>query len=335
MKRTKCAVQWIASAMLAFVLVNLLCFFYERPTAWFDTPNGPSLAGWRPRSILVHGTEGYGITKIDENGYINPSGRLGDSYILMMGSSHTQGKEVPSNKKYSVLVNQHFARETDNLFTYNIASDGNFLPTLFKHFHAAVQAFPDSKMISIEVSNTDFSVEEMQDALLQVEYDEGNSVANQYRNSGIKTKITNTVKESFPLLSLIKTKLKTAGAQSVSAKTYSVDEDVYFKLLNQAMEQIRSEYEGPIVFVYHPPVALRYDGTLELCYGTMWPEFQQACANNQIDVIDMGPYFEQWFRENKQLPYGFLNTAFGTGHLNEIGHQLIANALIAYIGGRT
>lgn len=216
-------IQWLCALTVAFFLVNALCFFYERPTGWFDTPNGPSLAGWRPGSVLVHGTEGYGITRVDENGYLNPPGMLESEYILMMGSSHTQGKEVPSSQKYSVLVNTHFSKGTDMLRAYNIASDGNFLPSTIQHFQAAVQAFPDSQMVTIEIANTDFSEEALRNALSQVTLDTDNSVANQNRNAGLKKRISNLVKEGFPLLSLMKSKWKTAGAQDNSAELQPVD----------------------------------------------------------------------------------------------------------------
>lgn len=335
MRRTKEFCQWLVSLAFAFFLVNMLCFFYERPTGWFDTPNGPSLAGWRPGSVLVHGTEGYGITRVDENGYLNPQGKLEGSYILMMGSSHTQGKEVPSNQKYSVLVNDHFAEGTDMLRTYNIACDGNFLPSIIQHFQAAVQAFPDSQMVTIEIAGTDFSEATLKNALSQVTLDAENSVASQNRNAGLKKRISNLVKEGFPLLSLMKSKWKTAVAQQTAAEPQTVDAAAYAALLNQAMALIRSEYDQPIVIIYHPAVSLKADGTVNIKYGSMWSEFQNACASNSIDVINMGPIFEQWYYEHRQLPYGFCNTAPGTGHLNKVGHQLIADTLIAYIERKT
>lgn len=43
---------------------------------WVDTNNGPSLAIRNPGSYLVHGTEGYSISKIDSNGFTNPDVEL-------------------------------------------------------------------------------------------------------------------------------------------------------------------------------------------------------------------------------------------------------------------
>ena len=36
---------------------------------------------------------------MDENGFLNPEGTLADRYVLMMGASHTQGKEVSPEQR--------------------------------------------------------------------------------------------------------------------------------------------------------------------------------------------------------------------------------------------
>ncbi len=327
-------ISWAIAAAVAFFAVNLLCCFYERPTAWYDTPNGPNPSGWRPGSVLVHGTEGYGVVRVDENGYLNPAGKLQDGYVLMMGSSHTQGKEVPAEKKYSARVNAYFAEDNDTLFAYNIASDGNFLPSLIRHFPAAVQAFPDAAVITVEVASVDFSEEELENALQQVSYVAENSVGSQYRNAGTGARIKNFIKESFPMLSLIKSKLKTAAAVQTKAagKTAEIsdqqNEKQYGDIYNQAMELIRSETDCPVIFIYHPSLKLNDDGSVNVQYSKNWALFQAACSDNNISVIDMGPIFERWYYEHRQLPYGFSNTTPGSGHLNHVGHQLIANTLI-------
>ena len=137
-------ISWGLAALLSFCLVNSCLSFYERPVGWIVTPYGASPAIRRPGSILVHGTEGYGITQIDDNGYTNPNIPLGDDYILIMGASHTQGKEIPPDYKYSVLVNDPLSGDKKELVTYNIACDGNFLPSIFNHFPAAVEIYPNA-----------------------------------------------------------------------------------------------------------------------------------------------------------------------------------------------
>ena len=47
----------------------------------------------------------------------------------------------------------------------------------------------------------------------------------------------------------------------------------------------------------------------------------------------MGPAFLENYQQEKTLPYGFMNTVLGNGHLNVTGHHLIAQALIKKIQG--
>ena len=86
--------------ILAFFVVNGIMFAYERPVAWIDTPNGASRAVRNPNAMLIHGTEGYSISKIDSYGFTNQNYALADEYILMMGASHSQGKEVTISNRY-------------------------------------------------------------------------------------------------------------------------------------------------------------------------------------------------------------------------------------------
>lgn len=319
--------QWLVSIGIGFFIVNTLCFCYERPTGWIDTPNGPSPAGWNPGTVLVHGTEGYGITKIDKNGYLNPDGVLQKDHILCMGSSHTQGKEVAPSEKYTALVNEYFSDGEGQLAAYNIACDGNFLPSLIKHFSAAVTAFPDAAVVTIELSGTDFSAEQMEAAMLGTQYEERGSVVALDARAGIKEKLKILVKESMPLLSLMKTKLETKMTTEESEST-SLDEQQASLSLRKGIALLRSEFDGEILFVYHPQISIETDGSITCIYGVTYETFILVCEENDIQVIDMGPLFLQNFEKTKTLPYGFANTTPGVGHLNATGHRLIAEALI-------
>ena len=327
----KKVLQWMAALAFGFCVVNLLCFAYERQVGWFDTPNGPSPAGWNPGSVLVHGTEGYSVTKVDQYGYLNPDGVLQENYILCMGSSHTQGKEVAQDKKYTALVNAHFSKGEGYLAAYNIACDGNFLPSLIQHFSAAVAAFPDASTITIEISNTDFSAKELGAALQQVAYIEADNVVNQKQNLGMKGKLKNLVKEYIPLLHLMVSKWETAAAESKPSGSGTTANVLPTEAMQAAMQQLRMAFDGEIIFVYHPAVLLHADGTMSCSYSDSFAEFQKVCGENDIHVIDMGPIFLENYQQNNTLPYGFANTYPGNGHLNTTGHLLIAEALIQKI----
>ena len=90
--RKKQNVQWVLALLIGFAIVNALCFCYACQAGWLDTPNGAAPSAWQPGALLVHGTEGYGIARVDGKRPPQPGGNSG--YALLMGSSHTQGKKV-------------------------------------------------------------------------------------------------------------------------------------------------------------------------------------------------------------------------------------------------
>lgn len=331
MRIIKPFLQWTAAVVVGFIVVNFLCFFYERPTGWIETPEGPGPAGWNPNTILVHGTEGYGIIKIDENGYINPPGTLQESYVLCMGSSHTQGKEVVMDENYSSLLNSHFSKGEGSLAAYNIACDGNFLPTLIKHFSAAVQAYPDASVVTIEISTTDFSAEELNDTLQQVEYDESQSVKNRIKYMGFKEKLKIIIKEYFPLISLVKSKLETTANSNNADSVGKTDNSDAAKALRKALKLMRSKYDGEIIFIYHSQTLIEEDGSVTFAEDKLFSVLAKACKENNIRLVDMRPAFVEHYEKEKETPYGFANTKPGNGHLNKVGHRLIAESLIPYI----
>ena len=303
----------------------------------FGTPNGASPSVRKPYSLLVHGTEGYSISKIDSRGYVNLDKPLADSYVLMMGSSHTQGKEVPEDKRYSALVSEQIAND-GLLHAYDIACDGNTLATQIKYFDAAVKAFPNAEVITIEISDTDCSIEALEDALDQIKYDPMDSAA-RFSELSLSSRLKNIIKVYMPLATKIKRDME--AAQEAAKKNDEaddneeaiIDSEGYLITFNKALGLIRSECDNPIVIVYHPDIIINSDATISLEYCETWELFKKACENNNVDVIDSGEDFLLHYEKNGEMPYGFLNTRLGSGHLNRVGHKIIADEIVEYLGG--
>lgn len=60
--------------------------------------------------------------------------------------------------------------------------------------------------------------------------------------------------------------------------------------------------------------------------------FVEGCEANDILFLDMGDAFLKEYEASYEVPYGFSNTSPGTGHLNRIGHRLVAEELYKMIG---
>ncbi len=329
MKKVIFVFKWLLAIAISFVLINVVCFFYERQAGWKDTPNGASDSIREPYSFIVHGTEGYSVARVDKNGYFNPNKELADEYLLIMGASHTQGKEISPDKKFSVLIDDSFHDEIF-LHTYNIACDGSYLPSQIKHFNAALEAFPGANMVVIEIANTDFSASVLESSLNQSVYDPSDSAV-WFEKMSFKDKMRNALKDYIPMLSKIKKNIETIKQTKSTNEKQSIDLDEYRGVINQALQLIRSETNVPIVFVYHPGVIINYDGSVTLDYSETWDIFQETCSQNNIDVIDTGESFLECYEKSKVLPYGFFNTTLGTGHLNATGHKIIADEIIEYM----
>lgn len=208
------SLSWLTAIACAAILVNMICFFYERPLGGADTPNGAGSYIRTPHALLIHGTEGYSIEKVDRNGYLNQDKPLADEYILMFGSSHTQGKENPMEKRYPVLVSEYFAKGDEKNYAYSIACDGQYFLGYVEHFSKALALFPDAKAVTIEIWQTDYQVAEIEKAIKK-NRDGAEAISSEQALAGLNTisKLKNIVKDYTPLRSLISSNLRTANAE--------------------------------------------------------------------------------------------------------------------------
>jgi hypothetical protein len=263
----------------------------------------------------------------------------------MMGSSHTQGKEVASDKKYSVLVNDVLSSGENKLYTYNIACDGEDLTSVIEHFQSAVANFSNASCITIEINGTDFSADKINNAVSEGKKIDLKSTEQIFSQLSNKAKIKNFIKENFPLSSIIKTHMETVlvansklgGVTDNTVKetegttSEQDEEDEYERALRDAFSYLKSCYSGTIVFVYHPFTELQSDGSISLNRSRTIDVFAEICKVSGIDFIDVGEEFVSYYNQYNKLPYGFLNTKPGSGHLNETGHRIIADAILDYL----
>lgn len=102
---------------------------------------------------------------------------------------------------------------------------------------------------------------------------------------------------------------------------------VLFDFLRGAQKSIEQTNVKLIIF-YHPKETLGIDGTVS--YETdleLLRIFQDVCEENGILFVDMTSDFKMLYAKQHVLTHGFSNTAVGTGHLNQYGHQIIAEKL--------
>lgn len=321
-------ISWIIGLIISVVIINTLLFPIYHLSPWINTDYNATTAIFYPNSVIAYSEEGYGIRKVDRNGFVNPSTRLNyDNYILFMGASHTIGKEILQGYSFVDILEEKYG-----LKVYSIAMDGHYYPEIISGFSAAIQQFPNSNSIVIEISSTDYELTQLENSIVQREYNPQYSGANISNTFSPKDRVKIAYQDYFPLIRAINKNLKSNQSELSSNKTKhtTLDENYekkYIKVINDTLSVINKNYTNPVYIVYHPEVSLSDSGEIEIIPSATKEQFKNCCEENNIFFIDMTEDFVIEFNNSNKLPYGFMNTSYGTGHLNRTGHQLIAEKI--------
>ncbi len=317
-----------AASVCAFLLVNLLLLPY-----YHYTPGIPMDAN-ATKEIYYPGTgfntlgEGYRIGRFDKNGYLNEvSEDELENYVLIMGSSHAMGKEVPGGHSFGELLNDEYG-----IPTYNIAMDGHFFTDNVAGFSAALEQFQRSDAVVIETSLTKFDLDELKGCLNQRAYDENSTGPAIVEGMGKVARVKSILKTWFPFRILLTQKINALKATTRECNTGTYDQ--YKAAVDDVMKLIKKQYDKPVIILYHPTVTVDKEGRASALADDEETKraFTEACAENGIVFADMSDMFLEEYESEHMLPHGFMNTSPGTGHLNRTGHRLIAARLAEIIG---
>lgn len=343
-KRWKTILSWCLALVIAASFANLVSFFYRSGSGSIPRANAFSGNIRTPNSRLVRGMEGYGINYADDNGYINDdSTPLSENYILFMGSSHLEGLQVMQNQNMVTVLNVLFDHDTRTV--YNMGTAGYSLPLIIKGFQAGIEEFPHSSAIVIELSDMTYTNEQMTNALDQTRFDPASTGAALVQSQSLLRRVRNNLLSVFPIISLLRQQLESArydfngafGFQAVAPSQVIADQDThdasaqsdeFLSVLDRAFALLRSEYDNPIIILYHPGVTLLPDGTLRIDREEQYyNDYLSASERYGFVFVDIGDVFLQAYKTDYSLPYGFQNTTLGRGHLNALGHRIVAEQL--------
>lgn len=334
-KIIKEVIQWTSAIAVAVVVFNGLLFLYNKPTAFIDRTNSSTNTIHTPGNYILHGTEGWGLHPVDRNGYVNKDLPLQEDYCVVVGASYTQGKEVKQGERFTDILNEKLADSNDALAIYNCSQDGYYFPSLTKNFYAITQEFSDAKAIVIEIGNTDFSTEQLIEGLEQRDFDEKQLGKNIYSSLSTKEKLSIKVKDFVPIYTIFKNQVKafnkTDNADTVdNSKTDTAKQE---KALGDLLAKIRGQWDKELIIMYHPAVEINNDGTMSTKKLTMVETFDKLCKENDITFVNVAEAFENQYNKDYSVPYGFSNTSMGSGHLNSVGHRIIADELYDILKG--
>lgn len=326
--------QWAIAMSVSMLVVSCLCFFYYRQTGWLERSGNATSAIWEPNTMIVNMVEGAGIVAVDENGYTNPPGAvLAEEIVLCMGASYTQAKEVMLSDRYTTILNDMLS-EDGTLKVYNLSRDAMFFAEMVRGVEAAVQEFPQTKVLVLETGNLDIAVEQLEKAVVQREYKEEQRGKELIDTLSTKERIKFFIKDYFPILGVLKYQLSLLNeGDAKTGNDVTIDEDAYRIALSTVFDGLNTIFDGQIIILYHPMVSLEDNGDMVIDDSKVLSIFEDCCEEYGISFVDVGDDFQEDYEKNAHVPYGFFNTTMGTGHINKWGHKVIAEALYEEIAG--
>lgn len=351
-KIVKQIVSYIISLVLAAFVVNALLYAnYWHPEKYFVS-NYSSNALHKPNSICVEGREGFAILHTDRNGYFNEQElNTEENYILCFGSSDTQAKSIPNSKNYCQMLEQKLAGNGIQTDVYNAGMDAAGLDEVLGHFHAAMQKFQTADMIIIEMSwfpetadlqtaiNDETEYKPFDYDTYQASLSVSGKVKNVISSFPLPRVLNNQItklrgnKQRIPFVQFLDQTGSTTGNDSAGGENAVTaeqgKENPYEQLLMDAMAKIRREAGNKnVILLFSTTTNMEPDGMLKNTVDSHKMQWlQESCDKADITFIDMADTYIDYYNENHVLYRGFANTSPGSGHLNVVGHALIAQQL--------
>ena len=320
----------IVAGIIAFIFLNILCIFYYINPDSLPTKNGVTDFFWEPSSYYSKMTEGFGYGKMNNEGFNNIQDYEHNQPIdiLLMGSSHMEGLNVPQKRTVAAVLNTLFNKSK---YVYNIGLSGHEFPYIVNNIETAVRFYAPKEYVIIEIAEFEFDVISLEQGI--------NS--NLKRLAAADGKFIMLLKKipylhKIPYLRLLKLQYQNYRS-SQRHNNYQgnndakINDEMYSQVLEaafQKLSQIANNQKIRIILVYHPELRLNFDGSLhDSTDVNRLTLFEKYSAENDIVFINMIDRFRTEYKSFHIAPYGYSNTEINVGHLNRYGHQMIADEL--------
>ena len=107
MKKTPWIVKVFIAGIAAFIVLNLFSVLYYNVPARTAVPDGSTEYKWPAKAFHSLATEGFAWGRVNSDGYNNIEDLSDDRDIdiLVMGSSHAEGFNVPEDRNIASVLN--------------------------------------------------------------------------------------------------------------------------------------------------------------------------------------------------------------------------------------
>lgn len=295
----------------------------------------PKLGKVLNAGVYVNGQEGFGISRIYEDGAVAarfPS--KGESpgvkkRILFLGDSFTEALQVSDRTKYFDQVERQLG---DGVETYN-AGRSSASPAYYMYLADFYKdrVRPDYVVIQLSENdlrdmknlNSNFHVER-EKGTFRVKFDSG------FNSSNV---IASRFNDFYSLLELSVVRVAAEQLQKLHGDNSkgkdaedTPDPQGDLALTRWTLSELKRQYPNRIL-LFLPTIDFQKIATGEGYFEGLVTDSANMLG---IDVINMREPFTKAYQHDHVMPYGFANTQYGKGHMNNVGHDLTAKMLADY-----
>ncbi len=329
-----------ASALLAFFVAALFWEAIDRNFVSYHPeckilPNKTEVLADR----CVNSEEGYSICSFSDQGYRRPvPPDTSDPKVLVLGDSYCAASQVGDEQTFCNQLQVILKHQYPNVGVWNAGINGAAPSRYIGMADYYKQNFrPD--MVIIQLNAGDFYTDmDSRSATFWLEPTKEGWQIN--KNDVLVTRGSLKKLAKYPLAQRVAAcafesamfqQLVTKIGQEFGAMNENAGEsqggkdesDIYIKHAKWVVDELAKTY---------PTVAVVYIPTLDYFKLDKPPapqEFalQDECRKRGIPFANLRPSFEQEFVRTGQSCNGFLNTAPGQGHINALGHRLVAERM--------
>lgn len=327
------------AGILALTILSIICFFYSNSPIGIADETNSSIHKSYPNSYSFYMKEGFAVKKTDANGYYNESAAQAENpEILIMGSSHIEALQIPTEKTIGSILNQKYK-------TYCLGVSGQYIDACVSRLPTAIATYHPSKYVILETTGDPLSIEDLNKSI--IEYGMPNT------DSPIYSRLSPQLREFYRLfrtyipcaMELYKGLDLWATAETRTAETstenqnnqeISFEDESYKELLDTFIEKAAEAVKpsgAKLIIISRKGGNLEKDGsyTIPESSQTYVKELKEICEKHDVILLDVSSDFKNLYEQEHIIAYGFSNTSVGFGHLNKYGHRTIANAVLRYI----
>lgn len=317
MKKLPWLVKVLIAGLMAFIVLNVFSFFYYNIPPRVKDDNYVTDYKWPANSFHSLMTEGFGLGRVNNDGYNNPYDyqKGMDIDVLFMGSSHLEGFNISKNKNAAVVLS-----ELNKKTVYNVGISEHTLLRCLSNIGDAYIKYEPKDYIVIETMSVSFYDNELESAL-----NRDNPLPTY--SSGILD-----ILQNMKYLKLVYYKYNSLKYHAQVINESITDEKMFNELLSQAKAKCG---ETKLVIVFHPNIIVDNDGNITTSYNKQDERLlSKLCEDNDIIYINLEETFIDYYLKENKLPYGFKNTTMGFSHLNETGQYLMARKINEVMEGK-